>query len=79
MTIPPSVAKFRKLGGEVSLTEKIYHPPKNRNYIRQTLLSLSNHWASNNSISCKAIYAKAEKNDIALFLFKMFMRSFGPE
>ena len=34
------VAKFRKLGGKVSLTEKIHTSSKNRNYIHQMVLSL---------------------------------------
>ena len=35
-----SVAKFRQLGGKVSLTEKIYASSKNINYILYTVCSL---------------------------------------
>ena len=64
------VAKFRKLGGKVSLTEKIHTSSKNRNYIHQMVLSLWNHWQSKNSISSKGFVAKTTKNDIASFLLE---------
>ena len=61
----PSVTKFGKLGGKVSLTDKINTSSKNRNYIHQMVISLSKHWPGNNSISFKHGYlGKTTKNDI---------------
>ena len=64
-----SVAKFRKLGGKVILTEKTYTSSKNRNCIRYMVVSLSNHSQSNNSISFKGKYAKQQKNDTYCHVF----------
>ena len=52
------MAKVRKLSGEAGLTDKIFTSSKNINYVHLMVLSLSNHWPSNNNISFKDSYAK---------------------
>ena len=64
-----SVAKFRKLGWKVILTKCIYIL-KNRNYIPQMVLSLSNHWPSNNSTSFNGHVCKNNKQCYHPLFFK---------
>ena len=64
-----SVAEFRKLGGDASLTEKIYASSQNQNCIHTTV-SLSNHLPSNKSTAFNAIYEKWQKK-LALPYFKL--------
>ena len=68
-----SVAEFRKLGGKVSLTEKICTSSKNRNYIHQMAISPSSLWPSNDSISVKGILAK--KKILSSFLLECSQQS----
>ena len=56
-----SVARFRKLVEEGSLTEKIYSCSRSINYIHTTVLSLSRHWPGNKGIYFKDFYEKREK------------------
>ena len=76
-----SVTKFRKFGGNGSLTDKIYTSSHNQNYIHNTVLWLPNQLPSNKSICFKGKYGKKKTwQKLALpTSFWMFTISVDPE
>ena len=75
-TVWPNSEKY---GEKESLIEKIYTSSKNIKHICNMVLSLSNQWPSNKSISFKDMYAKTTQKDITLFSFTMFTILFGTQ